>query len=101
MRLQRLRRLENLVERLAAVLRQQPAVQPRQLQTAHDVIGLLHEQIEAIRLASYPDAVKQARAIGYLANLARQAIETGDLAARLEKLEANVEQRTTSQARRR
>lgn len=101
MRLQRLRRLENLVERLAAVLRQQPAAQPRQLQTAQDVIELLHEQIETIRFASYSDAVKQGRAIGYLANLARQAIETGDLAARLEKLEASLEQRTMNQARQR
>ncbi len=45
----RLRRLEVLVERLAAALRGQPAPAPRRLQTAQDVIDLLQEQVEAVR----------------------------------------------------
>jgi hypothetical protein len=93
MRQQRLRRLEDLVERLAAALRDPPVLPPRPLQTARDVIDLLQEQVEALRVASDVGPVEKARAIGYLANLARQAIETGDLAARLERLEANLERR--------
>jgi len=90
---QRLRRLEVLVERLAAVLCGQTIPPPRQLQTAQDVIDLLQEQVEAIRAAAGAGTVEKARAIGYLAGIARKAIETGDLAARLEKLEAAQEQR--------
>ena len=90
---QRLRRLEILVERLSAVLHGQTAPPPRQLQTAQDVIDLLEEQVEAIRAKSAAETLAKARAIGYLASLARQAIETGTLAARLEKLEANQKQR--------
>ncbi|HZT81631.1 MAG TPA: hypothetical protein VFA26_15500 [Gemmataceae bacterium] len=85
---QRLRRLEVLVERLAAALRGPAAPPPRRLQTAQDVIDLLQEQVEAVRAAAGAGAVEKARVIGRLAGLARQAIETGSLAARLERLEA-------------
>lgn len=84
----RLRRLENLVERLAAVLCGHTAPPPRQLQTAQDVIDLLQEQVEAVRAVPGTGAVEKARAIGYLAGIARHAIETGNLVARLEVLEA-------------
>ena len=83
----RLRRLEALVSRLAAVVRGQAAPPPRRLQTAQDVIDLLHEQIEALRAETQADAIQKARALGYLAELARKAIETGSLAARIEALE--------------
>ncbi len=84
----RLRRLEVLVERLAAVVRGQTAPPPRQMQTAQDVIDVLQEQVEAIRAEAGAGTVEKARAIGYLASLARQAIETAKLSARLEALEA-------------
>jgi hypothetical protein len=90
---QRLRRLEVLVERLAAVLRGQTMAPPRRLQTAQDVIDLLQEQVEALRAEAGAGTVEKARAIGYLTGIARKAIETGDLATRLEKLEAVQEQR--------
>jgi len=45
MRKQRIRRLESLAEQLDA---SEPPP-PRRLQTAQDVIDLLHEQIEALR----------------------------------------------------
>jgi hypothetical protein len=83
-----IRRVEAVVHRLAAALRGQTAFPPRQLQTAQDVIDLLQEQVEAVRAAAGPGAVEKARVIGYLAGLARHAIETGALAARLERLEA-------------
>lgn len=44
-------------------------------------------------------AVQKARAIGYLAGIARKAIETGTLAARLEMLEAVLRQRKDSDQR--
>jgi hypothetical protein len=73
---QRLRRLEVLVERLAAALRGSAAAPlPRPLQTARDVIALLQEQVEAIRAAAEAGAVEKARAIGYLAGIARRVIE--------------------------
>lgn len=84
----RLRRMEALLSRLAAAVRGRTAPPPRPLQTAHDVLALLHEQIEALRAATWLGPVEKARAVGYLASLARQAIETHDLAVRLEKLEA-------------
>jgi hypothetical protein len=89
----RLRRLEVLIERLAVVLRGQPALAPRRLQTAQDVIDLLQEQVEAVRGATGAGAVEKACVIGRLAALARQAIETGNLAARLEALEAAQKER--------
>ena len=75
------------MEQLAAALRRAPPA-PRQLQTARDVIDLLEEQVEALRSAAGVGAVEKARAIGYLAGIARRAIETGSLVERLEALEA-------------
>jgi len=89
MRKQRIRRLETLVERLEAAGKPPP----RRLQTAQDVIDLLEEQVEALRAERWAGAVQTARAIGYLAGIARKAIETGNLAARLEMLEAVLKQR--------
>ena len=89
MRKQRIRRLENLVEQLDVGKKPQP----RRLQTAQDVIDLIQEQVEALRAERWAGTVQKARAIGYLAGIARKAIETGTLAARLEILEAVLRQR--------
>lgn len=67
--------------------------QPRPLQTAKDVIDLLEEQVAALRGAEGLETVAKARALGYLAGIARKAIETGTLAARLEMLETVLESR--------
>ena len=85
----RVRRLEILADQSDA--RGQP--QPRRLQTAQDVIDLLEEQVEALRAEPWLGAVSKARAIGYLAGLARKAIETGTLAERLAALDAILRQR--------
>lgn len=82
-----IRRMELLVNRLAAVLRAPAPPPPRQLQSAQDVIDLLHEQVEALRAEAQASVVPKARALGYLAELARKAIETNSLATRLEALE--------------
>ena len=89
MRKQRIRHLEILVERLDAAEK----LPPRRLQTAQDVIDLLEEQVEALRAEPWAGVVQKARAIGYLAGIARKAIEMGNLAARLELLEAVLRQR--------
>jgi hypothetical protein len=54
------------------------------------VIDLLQEQVEAIRAEAGAGTVEKARAIGYMAGIALKAIETGVLAARLDKLEAGL-----------
>jgi hypothetical protein len=83
----RLRRLESLVEMLEEQLgREQRSLPPRRLQTAQDVIELLHEQVEAIRHEARASTIEKARVLGYLAGIARKAIETGTLEARLEML---------------
>jgi hypothetical protein len=90
----RLRRLESLVEILEEQLRHgQRSLPPRRLQTAQDVIDLLQEQVEAVRHEARAGTIEKARALGYLAGIARKAIETGNLAARLQLLEAVLKQR--------
>ena len=89
----RVRHLEVLLSRLATALRGRTAPPPRRLQTARDVIDLLEEQVEAVRAETCAGTVEKVRAIGYLASIARQAIATGELAARLELLEAVLKQR--------
>jgi hypothetical protein len=86
--------MEALFSRLAVALRGRKTPPPLRLQTAQDVIDLLQEQVQAVRDEPCAGAVEKARAIGYLAAIARQAIETGKLAARLEMLEAVLKQRS-------
>ena len=66
---------------------------PFRLKTAADVIGLLEEQIAAVRDESEAGTLEKARCIGYLAGISLKAIEAGDLAARLEALEAILKER--------
>ncbi len=85
----RVRRLEILAKRSDAM---EPPP-PRRLQTAQDVIDLLQEQVEILRAERWAGAVQKARAIGYLAGLARKAIETSTVAERLEILQTILRQR--------
>ena len=50
--------------------------------TVQDVIDLIEEQVEALRAETWIGPVEKARALAYLANVARHAIQTGQLAAR-------------------
>jgi hypothetical protein len=61
---------------------------PFRLKTAADVLRLLEEQVAAVREERSAGALEKARCIGYLAGVALKAIEAGDLAARLEAVEA-------------
>jgi hypothetical protein len=70
-----------------------PLPLPFRLKTATDVVQLLQEQVEAVRVESEAGTLEKARTIGYLAGIALKAIEAGNLAARLEMLEAVLKQR--------
>ena len=70
-----------------------PIPVPFRLKTAADVIGLLEEQIAAVRDEPEASTLEKARCIGYLAGISLRAIEAGDLAARLEALEAILKER--------
>jgi hypothetical protein len=63
------------------------------LQTAQDVIDLLEEQVEAVRAESEASTLEKAHTIGFLAGVALKAIESGNLAARIEMLERVLKQR--------
>lgn len=65
-----------------------PVPLPFRLKTAADVIGLIEEQVGAVRAADDATTLEKARAVGFLAGVALRAIEAGDMAARLEALEA-------------
>jgi hypothetical protein len=90
----RIRSLEALVESLAAILAGRTPPPPKRLQTAQDVMDLIQEQVEAVRAEPSAGALEKARVIGQLAGVARKAIETGALAARLEMLEAVLKERS-------
>ena len=61
---------------------------PFRLKTAADVLALLEEQVSAVRDDPEAGTLEKARCIGYLAAISLKAIEAGDLAARLEAVEA-------------
>ncbi len=70
-----------------------PLPLPFRLQTAADILELLQEQVAAVRSEADAGTLEKARTIGYLAGIALKAIEAGDLAGRLEALEAVLKQR--------
>jgi hypothetical protein len=53
----------------------------------------LEEQVRAVRTAPWTSRLDKARAIAYLADIARRTIEPGILSARIEMLEAVLNQR--------
>ena len=63
------------------------------LQTAADVLDLLEEQVEAVRQDPEAGTLEKARTIGFLAGISLKAIEAGNVAARLEALEAVLKKR--------
>ena len=69
---------------------------PFRLKTAADVLALLEEQVGAVRGDTTLATVERARTIGYLAGVSLKAIEAGDLAARLEAVEATLKGRRVS-----
>jgi hypothetical protein len=70
---------------------EQTAVPP--LWSTADVLGLLEQLAAAVRADPWTGAAEKARAAGYLASVALRAIEVGNLANRVEMLEAVLKQR--------
>ena len=66
------------------------------LRTAADVLALLAEQVASVRVDPEAGSLEKARTVGYLAGIALRAIEAGDLAARLEAVEAVLKGRRAS-----
>ena len=62
------------------------------------MLALLEEQVTAVRGDADAGPLEKARCIGYLAGIALRAIEAGDLAARLEALEAVLKTRQGGQS---
>jgi hypothetical protein len=63
------------------------------MRTAEDILRLLEELAVAVRADPFARPVEKARALGCLAGVALKAIEAGKLAARLEMLEAVLQER--------
>jgi hypothetical protein len=70
-----------------------PVPLPFRLRTAADVLALLEEHVAAVRADREAGALEKARTVGYLAGVALKAIEAGNLAARIEMLEAVLKRR--------
>jgi hypothetical protein len=70
-----------------------PVPLPFRLKTAADVLALLEEQVQAVRADAEATTLEKARVVGYLAGVSLKAIEAGNLAARIEMLEAILKQR--------
>ena len=66
------------------------------LKTAADVLRLVEEQVDAVRSDADSGPLDKARCIGFLGGVALRAIETGNLAARLEAMEAAMKRRKGS-----
>lgn len=69
---------------------------PFRLKTAADVLALLEEQVGVVRGDTELTTMERARTVGYLAGVALRAIEAGDLAARVEAVEAVLKARRAS-----
>ena len=69
------------------------AAPPTRLKTGADVLAILEKQIDAVRNDAGVGPLEKARLIGYLVGLGLKAIETGNLEARIEMLEAVLKQR--------
>ena len=68
------------------------------LRTAADVLDLLEEQVDAVVKDADSTALEKARCIGFLCGVTLRAIEAGDLAARLEAVEAVLKARKSGDA---
>jgi CBS-domain-containing membrane protein len=66
------------------------------LATAADILDVLGEQLAAILEDTELGSVERARTIGYLAGIMLKAIETTNMAGRLEALEAILKKRSES-----
>src|SRR5690606_20722629 len=83
-------RMRRAAERKTGVRPVVPA--PIRVETAQPGLELFAEQVNPRRTDESIGTVERARTIGYLAGVALRAIEAGDLAARIERLEQALEE---------
>ena len=57
------------------------------IRTAEDVLGLVAEQVLAVRESPNSTTIEKARTIGYLASVALRAVELANLSGRVDALE--------------
>jgi hypothetical protein len=69
------------------------------LRTAAEVLDLLEEQVDAVVKDPESTALEKARCVGFLCGVTLRAIEAGDVAARLEAVEAVLKARKKEDAK--
>ena len=69
------------------------------LRVAQDLVGLLEEQIDAVRTDPCAGTLEKARCVGSLVTVALRALEQRDLTARIEALELVLKGRELASAR--
>jgi hypothetical protein len=72
---------------------------PFRLRVAQDLVGLLEEQIDAVRGDPCAGTLEKARCVSSLVNVALRALEQRDLTARIEALESVLKRREPGSAR--
>lgn len=66
---------------------------PFRLRTAHDVLILLEQQINAVVGEDAASTLEKARTVGYLAGISLKAVEVTELASRIDSLEMVLKRR--------
>lgn len=66
------------------------------LKTAQDVLDLLAEQIQAVRLDEDASTLEKARCIGYLAGVVLKAVELTNIGTRVDALESVLKGRVSA-----
>jgi hypothetical protein len=79
------RRVQTLEQRMVAM--RTVLATPTALDSPADVLALLEEQVNQVRADPLTDPTERARTLGMLAGLALRAMDSRDLAARLEAVE--------------
>ena len=66
---------------------------PVRLRTGDDIVRVLETQVQRVESERHAGTLDKARTIGFLLGVALKAIEAGNVAARIEGLEAVLKQR--------
>jgi hypothetical protein len=79
------RRVQTLEQRMVAM--RTVMVAPTALDSPADVLALIEEQVNAVRADPTAEPTERARTLGMLTGLALRAMDSRDIAARLEAVE--------------
>ena len=67
-----------------------PSLESLRVKTASDILAALGEQLQALRDDGHLETLERARGVAVLASVMLRAVETADLAARIEALESRI-----------